>query len=189
MVPGYVIIIPFQDVTKQQQQQPNRLLIRLIPAVINLPITAVTICSISTSLNISLHFITTFLPTTNQPPFGNLEIQQTLATDQQPTYLLTIQNIQTFTTTIKRNITLVIISTNTTISRTINTTISRKFQFLILVWSVVGIVDTILSALCARIMTTLFSILFNIGHSQTQQHISRHLTNQLLLPLLILLTY
>ena len=30
-----------------------------------------------------------------------------LATNQQPTHLLTIQNIQTFTTTIKRNITLV----------------------------------------------------------------------------------
>ena len=151
------------------------------------------ICSIYTSLNISLHFITIFLPTTLQPPpFGNLEIQQILATDQQPIHLLTIQNIQTFTTTIKRNITLGIISTNTTISRTINTTISRKFQFLILVRSVVGIVDTILSALCAQIMTTLSSILSNIGHSQTQETnstISRHLTNQLLLPLLILSMY
>ena len=91
MVPGYILIIPFQDVTKQhqQQQQPNRLLIRLIPAVINLRIIVMIICLISTLLHISHHFITLFLQT-NQPPFGSLKIQQPLVVDQQPTYLLTI---------------------------------------------------------------------------------------------------
>ena len=120
MVPGYVVIIPFQNVTKQQQQQqqqPNQLLIRLIPDVINPPITVNTICSISTSQHIFHPFITLSRHTNQPHSFGSLEIQQPLVANQQPTHLLTIQNIQTFTTTIKRNITLVIISTNTTISR------------------------------------------------------------------------
>ena len=120
MVPGYVVIIPFQDVTKQQQ--PNRLLIRLSPAVINPPIAVEIICSISTSQHISHPFITLSRHTNQPHPFGSLEMQQPLMFNQQPTHLLTIQNIQIFTTTIKRNI--------------INTTICRTFcQSLILVLS------------------------------------------------------
>ena len=100
---------------KTSQNNNNLLLIRLIPAVINPPIIVEIICSISTSQHIS-HPIITLSRHTNQPYlFGNLEIQQPLVANQQPTRLQTTQNIQTFTTTIKRNITLVPISTNTTI--------------------------------------------------------------------------
>ena len=184
MVPGYVNIIPYQDITKLQQQQTNRLLIRLIPAVINLPITAMIICSTFTSLNISLHFITIFLPTTlQQLPFGNLETQQTLSTDQLLIHLRTIQNIHTFTTTIKRNM-LGLLPTHTTIR--------RKFQFQSLIRFVVGINAIILSVLCVQIMTTSSSSLSNIGHSQTQSTNFTTLQrskSQLYLPLLILSMY
>ena len=184
IVPGYVNIIPYQDVIKLHQQQTNRLLIHLIPAVINLPITVMIICSIYTSLHISLHFIMIFLPTTlQQLPFGNLDTQQTLSTDQLLIHLRTIQNIHTFTTSIKRNM-LGLLPTHTTIR--------RKFQFQSLIRFVVGIVAIILSALCAQITTTSSSVLSNIGYSQTQSTnstILRHLMSQLYLPLLILSMY
>ena len=184
MVPGYVSIIPYQDVTKLHQQQTNRLLIRLIPAVINLPITVMIICSIYTSLNISLHFIMIFLPTTlQQLPFGNLDMQQTLSINQLLIHLRTIQNIHTFTTTIKRNM-LGLLPTHTTIR--------RKFQFQSLIRFVVGIDAIILSAFCAQITTTSSSGLSNIGHSQTQSMnftTLRHSMSQLYLPLLILSMY
>ena len=180
MVPGYVNIIPYQDVTVLHQQQTNRLLIHPIPAVINFPITVMIICSIYTSLNISLHFIMIFLPTTlQQLPFGNLDMQQTLSINQLLIHLRTIQNIHTFTTTIKRNM-LGLLPTHTTIR--------RKFQFQSLIRFVVGINAIILSVLCVQIMTTSSSSLSNIGPSQTQEMnstILRHLMYQALVLLLI----
>ena len=84
MVPGYVIIIPFHDVTNQQQQPlQNLLIIRPIPAVINPPITVVIICSISIFQNIS-HLSTTISLPTNQNPIEDLETNQNLVVDQQP---------------------------------------------------------------------------------------------------------
>ena len=53
MVPGYVVIIPFHNVTKQHQLLLQNLpIIRPIPAVINPLITVKVICSISIFQNI-----------------------------------------------------------------------------------------------------------------------------------------